>query len=447
MESEINKEEKTDTQEKGENNEKEESKEKEEIKDATSTENNTKDTSVDDNKEKKDENRDNEISTSSLENKKEIKKHELTEEEIKLFDKIKEYFSGPNKDDKNEIQDLSYNTWVEKNPNIKKLCEPYEVDYLNGKNSSDANQSNNTVFPTKKVSKNLYGVFENHDFSCELKLLKWITEDENHKNKFIKIDTKQKNLNCHNDILPYEYNSVPVDKNNSENNNISNYINASYITGPFDNQSKLFIATQTPSIDTIASFWNMVYTHKVKLIIMLSDTLEEKEEKYKIYWPNNKEEALKINEGNINLNIELIHKEEVAPQIALLRKFKINNELEVKQIQVISWPEHGLPAEEFLVNMLIEKIIKHFQDQIKDNIPVVVHCLDGVGRTGTLISIILINMCMEELKKMGKEPMTCIFNIIRKLREQRYSSVTDIEHYKYIYDFVLFWIKKNYPLE
>ena len=447
MESEINKEEKPDTPENGENNKKEEEKEKEEIKDVTSTKNNIKDSSADDNKEKKDENKNNEISTNSLENKKEIKKHELTEEEIKLFDKIKDYFSGPNKDEKNEIQDLSYSTWVEKNQNIKKLCEPYEVDYLSGKNSSDPNQTNSNVFPIKKTSKNLYGVFENHDFSCELKLLKWITEDENHKNKFIKIDTEQKNLNCHNDILPYEYNIVPVDKNNSDKNNIRNYINASYITGPFDNQSKLFIATQTPSNDTIASFWKMVYTHKVKLIIMLSDTLEEKEEKYKIYWPNNKEEALKINEENINLSIELIHKEEVAPQIALLRKFKINNELEVKQIQVISWPEHGLPAEEFLVNMLIEKIIKHFQDQIKDNIPVVVHCLDGVGRTGTLISIFLINMCMEELKKMGKEPMTCIFNVIRKLREQRYSLVTDIEHYKYIYDFVLYWIKKNYPLE
>ena len=445
MEDEINKEEKTETQENGENNKKEESLEKEEKKDVTSAENNAKETSADDDKEKKDENKINEIPASSLENKKEIKKHELTEEEKKLFDKIKDYFSGPNKDEKNEIEDLSYSTWVEKNQNIKKLCEPYEVAYLNDKCSSDANQTNNTVFPAKKISKNLYGVFENHDFSCELKLLKWITEDENHKNKFIKIDTKQKNVNRHNDILPYEYNNVPVDKNNSEKNNISNYINASYISGPFDNQSKLFIATQTPSRDTIASFWNMIYTHKVKLIIMLSDTLEEKEEKYKIYWPNNKEESLKINEENINLNIELIHKEEVAPQIALLRKFKINNELEVKQIQVISWPEHGLPAEEFLVNMLIEKIIKHFQDQLKDNVPVVVHCLDGVGRTGTLISIFLINMCMEELKKMGKEPMTCVFNIIRKLREQRYSSVTDIEHYKYIYDFVLFWIKKNYP--
>ena len=332
MESEINKEEKADTQESSENDKKEESKKNGEVKDVISTENNIKDTPVDDNKDKKDENKINEIPPSSSENKKEIKKHELTEEKIKLFDKIKEYFSGPNKDEKNEVQDLSYSTWVEKNQNIKKLCEPYEVDYLNDKNSSESSQGNNNVFPTKKVSKNLYGVFENHDFSCELKLLKWITEDENHKNKFIKIDTKQKNLNKHNDILPYEYNIVPMDKNNSEKSSISNYINASCIAGPFDNQSKLFIATQTPSVDTIASFWNMVYTHKVKLIIMLSDTLEEKEEKYKIYWPNSKEEALKINQENINLDIELIHKEEVAPQIALLRKFKINNDLEVKQI-------------------------------------------------------------------------------------------------------------------
>ena len=191
----------------------------------------------------------------------------------------------------------------------------------------------------------------------------------------------------------------------------------------------------------------MIYNHKIKLIIMLSNIEEEKQEKYKIYWPNNKEEKLKINEGDFNIDIELIHKEEIAPQTVLLRKFKINNEFEIKQIQVISWPEHGLPGEEFLVNMIMEKMIKHFEEQRKDNVPVVVHCCDGVGRTGTLIAIFLIDMCLEQLKKFLKKPIMCVFNIIRKLREQRYSSVTDIEHYKYIYDFVLFWIKKNYPLE
>ncbi len=97
--------------------------------------------------------------------------------------------------------------------------------------------------------------------------------------------------------------------------------------------------------------------------------------------------------------------------------------------------------------MLIEKIYKNFDDQIKNNEQVVIHCYDGVGRTGTLISIFLIIMCLEQLKRIKKEPIMGVFNVVRKLREQRYSSVTDIEHYKFIYDFALYWIRKNYPLK
>ena len=394
------------------------------------------------------ENNDIEREKNNEEQKKKIEDNKLNEDYSNFLEMINNYFSGPNKDDNNQIQDISYTEWVEKNSNIKKLCETYEVEYSNEQNKININQSNNNTLSNNNYkSKNPFGTIENHDFACELKLLKWITEDEKHKNKFIKIDSKEKKLNRHNDILPYEYNIVPLDQNNSDKKDINNYINASYITSPFDNKSKLFIATQTPLENTISSFWKMIYNHKIKLIIMLSNIEEEKQEKYKIYWPNNKEEKLKINEGDFNIDIELIHKEEIAPQTVLLRKFKINNEFEIKQIQVISWPEHGLPGEEFLVNMIMEKMIKHFEEQRKDNVPVVVHCCDGVGRTGTLIAIFLIDMCLEQLKKFLKKPIMCVFNIIRKLREQRYSFVTDIEQYKYIYYFTLYWIKKNFSLE
>ena len=369
----------------------------------------------------------NHIETSKIKEEKIDEANKPSEEETKLLETIKNYFNGPNKDENDKIQDISYETWVEKNQNIKKLCELYKVNYINNK-------------------KNLYGTIENHDFSCELKLLKWITEEEAHKNNFIKIGKESQKLNRHNDILPYEYNAVTIDKNNLNKNDINNYINASYISNPLDNKSQLFIATQTPLDNTIFSFWKMIYNHKIKLIIMLSDLSEEKEEKYKIYWPNNKEEKLNLKEGDMELNIELIHREEIAPQIALLRKFKINNELEVKQIQIISWKEHGLPGEEYLVNMVFEKMLKHFNDNMKEKVPTVVHCCDGVGRTGTLIATFIINMLLEELKKLKSEPIICIFNVIRKLREQRYSFVTDIEQYQFIYNFSLYWIKKNYPL-
>ena len=388
-----------------------------------------------------------EIEKNNEEQKEKIEDNKLNEEDSNLLEMINNYFSGPNKDENNQIQDISYTEWVEKNINIKRLCEAYEIEYSNDQNKINKNQINNNLSDNNYKSKNPFGTIENHDFACELKLLKWITEDEKHKNKFIKIDIKEKKLNRHNDILPYEYNIVPIDPNNLDKKDINNYINASYITSPFDNKSKLFIATQTPLENTISSFWKMIYNHKIKLIIMLSNLEEEKQEKYKIYWPNSKEEKLKINEGDFNIDIELIHKEDIAPQTVLLRKFKINNEFEIKQIQVISWPEHGLPGEEFLVYMIMEKMIKDFEEQRKDNVPVVVHCCDGVGRTGTLIAIFLIDMCLELLKKLKKKPLMCVFNDIRKLREQRYSFVTDIEQYKYIYYFTLYWIKKNYPLD
>ena len=382
-----------------------------------------------------------------------------TEQQNELYEKILSYMGGPNMDENGEIKDISYTNWVEKNEAIKHLCEAYEVIYST--EGQDIFAINNIILNNYKNNKdnkslrNPFGILENHDFACELKLLKWITEDEKHKNDFISLNFNTEiKLNQYNDILPYKYNIVNPDKNGKEEININNYINASFITNPLNNKQKIIIATQTPLKDTINSFWKMIYNYKIKLIIMLSDTKKEEENINDInninksYFPQEKGNIRNIDISNESkIKIELIHKEEIAPQIAFLKIFKINDEYELKHIQIISWGNKGLPGEIFITNMLIEKIYKIFDDQIKNNEQVVIHCYDGVGRTGTLISIFLIIMCLEQLKRIKKEPIMGVFNVVRKLREQRYSSVTDIEHYKFIYDFALYWIKKNYPLE
>ena len=380
----------------------------------------------------------------------------LQESENELYEKIKSYLGGPNLDEKGEINDISYINWAEKNEGIKHLCAPYEVIYSN--DDKDINSINNIILNNYKNNKekndslrNPFGILENHDFTCELKLLKWITEDEAHKNAFVESNnisnTEEIKLNQYNDILPYKYNFVPLENNNKEIN-INNYINASFITNPLNNKQKIIIATQTPLKDTINSFWKMIYNYKIKLIIMLSDISNEEENSVKSYFPKEKGNILDINiSKDFKLKIELIHKEEIAPQIAYLKKFKINDEFELKHIQITSWPNKGLPKETYMVNMLMEKLFKHFEEQIKNETPTVIHCYDGVGRTGTLISIFLIIICLDELKKINKEPIMGIFNIVRKLREQRYSSVTDVEQYKFIYDFTLYWIKKNYLIK
>ena len=376
-----------------------------------------------------------------------------TEQQNELYEKILSYMGGPNMDENGEIKDISYTNWVEKNEAIKHLCEAYEVIYsTEDKDILAINNiiKNNYISSTDNKSlRNPSGILENHDFACELKLLKWITEDENHKNNFIafnNINNKEEvKLNQYNDILPYKYNSVPLEKNSKEIN-INNYINASFITNPLNNKQNIIIATQSPLKDTINSFWKMVYNYKIKLIIMLSDTSKDEENLPKDYLSLEKGNILDVGlSDDFKLKIELIDIEEISPKIAYLKKFKINNEYELKYIQVISWPNKGLPGESGIVNILMEKLFNYFKEQIKEEPPTLIHCYDGVGRTGTLTSIFLIMMCLEELKKMKKAPIMGIFNIVRKLREQRYSIITEEEQYKFIYEFALYWIKKNYP--
>ena len=377
------------------------------------------------------------------------------EQENELYEKIKTYLGGPNLNENEEINDISYINWVQKNEAIKHLCEPYEVIYST--NDKDKNEINNIILNNYKNNKdfndlrNPFGIFENHDFACELKLLKWITEDEYHKNNFISFNTinnkEEIKLNQYNDILPYKYNIVPLEKDNKEIN-INNYINASFITNPLNNKQNIIIATQSPLKDTIKSFWKMVYNYKIKLIIMLADNSKKEENLQKEYFPQEKGDIIDLNlSDDCKLKLELIDIEEISPKIAYLKKIKINDEYELKYIQVTSWPNKALPGEIGTVNILIEKLFNYFKEQIKEEPPILINCYDGVGRTGTLTSIFLIMICLEELKKMKKEPILGIFNIVRKLREQRYSSVTEVEQYKFIYDFALYWIKKNYPIK
>ena len=358
-----------------------------------------------------------------------VNKNNIEEEEDNIFEEIKSFFGGPYTDQNGIMHDISYINWVEKDENIKKLCTPFEV-VLPSENSH-----------LEKNNNNPFGELTKHDYHCELKLIKWITEDDEHKENFIKIGNKGTKINRHNDILPYTFNAVPINLNIKEKN-IDNYINASYIDGPIKKEEKLFIATQGPLKETIPSFWKMIYNHKIKLVIMLSSRLEEAEGRNAIYWPNEVDKPFKFD----NLKINFIEREELIPDAVDLKKFKINEDLEVIQMHILCWQDHGMPNDPNLCNNIFYQMINYIKKQREENnkAPIVVHCSAGVGRTGTVIAIYIILYCLEYLKKLGKSLIMNVFNVVRKLREQRYSLVTDTDQYQFIYDFALDWIKKNY---
>lgn len=76
----------------------------------------------------------------------------------------------------------------------------------------------------------------------------------------------------------------------------------------------------------------------------------------------------------------------------------------------------------------------------------------GVGRTGTLIAIYNLAKSLSLLNTFNKSnkskilPFFSVFNVVRKLREQRYSMVTDSLQYKYIYQFIVEWLNRNYEI-
>ncbi len=130
----------------------------------------------------------------------------------------------------------------------------------------------------------------------------------------------------------------------------------------------------------------------------------------------------------------------------------MNVEKRVTALQMICWPEHDSP--DFLTGSLSIESLISFVNEYKVTFPqspVMVHCSAGLGRTGTLIAIyniirtfVVINCINSSYEKTKIKPFVSVFNVVRKLREQRLGMVTDEKQYNYIYKFAFNWIERNF---
>ena len=58
-----------------------------------------------------------------------------------------------------------------------------------------------------------------------------------------------------------------------------------------------------------------------------------------------------------------------------------------------------------------------------------VHCSAGAGRTGTFIAMALLKLQIETKQDLS------IFEVVRKLREQRWGMIKNLTQYEYLYEF------------
>jgi protein tyrosine phosphatase len=74
----------------------------------------------------------------------------------------------------------------------------------------------------------------------------------------------------------------------------------------------------------------------------------------------------------------------------------------------------------------------------------IIHCSAGIGRTGTTAALSHLMISIASQKNNGvKDPVISVFGTVRRLREQRFSMVQMPEQYKFIYQYLQYWLKEK----
>ncbi|KAI1721237.1 protein-tyrosine phosphatase domain-containing protein [Ditylenchus destructor] len=205
----------------------------------------------------------------------------------------------------------------------------------------------------------------------------------------------------------------------------TNYINASKIYDS-DPRQIAYIATQSPMQSTVNDFWQMVWEQGIALIVNLCDQEDQQNPKCAKYWP---EEGSKVcGSFEIYMVSEHIWSEDYVVRSLYLKNLSTNETRTVTQFHFLSWPNSRSPRS---IKSLLEfrrKVNKSYRGHSS---PVLVHCTNGAGRSGTYMLIdVAINRILKGVKEIN------IAGSLEHLRDQRIGLVDNEEQYKFAFSAV-----------
>ncbi|KAI4877099.1 hypothetical protein NFI96_026452, partial [Prochilodus magdalenae] len=252
---------------------------------------------------------------------------------------------------------------------------------------------------------------------------------------------ENKKKNRHSSVVPYDFNRVMIKleedvshgsdaeddedySSDEEDETPTKYINASYLDGYWC--SKGLIAAQGPLSDTVSDFLQMLYQHRVKTVVMLSDCTENGQEFCSEYWNDEKKEfgemVVEVKETEtfptyIKRSLEIQH-----------TKRKESHKTE--QYHFLKWAGNELPANPHdLVDMMKNIRQSGGYKNSRDNrgSPVVAHCNDGSSRSGIFCALWNI------LDSADSEQLVDVFQVAKNLRKERQGMITSLEQYQFLY--------------
>ncbi|KAM9323433.1 receptor-type tyrosine-protein phosphatase N2-like [Pholidichthys leucotaenia] len=219
-------------------------------------------------------------------------------------------------------------------------------------------------------------------------------------------------------VVAYDHSRITLKVENSQGN--SDYINASPIMD-HDPRSPAYIATQGPLPSTVADFWQMVWENGCVVIVMLTPLVESGVKQCYHYWPDEGSNLYHIYE--VNLVSEHIWCDDFLVRSFYLKNMQTNETRTVTQFHFLTWLNHNVPEASRTLLDFRRKVNKCYRGR---SCPIIVHCSDGAGRTGTYI---LIDMVLNKMAKGAKE--IDIAATLEHLRDQRPGMVQTKDQFEF----------------
>ncbi|GAA95556.1 uncharacterized protein L969DRAFT_101659 [Mixia osmundae IAM 14324] len=228
------------------------------------------------------------------------------------------------------------------------------------------------------------------------------------------------------------------------------YINANWITCG----SRRFIASQGPTESSVTDFWSLCLgppADRPCMIVMLTAFMEAGRQKCFPYLPPAPGTDLLLGTPSEPQKLR-VSWQSSAPNTAwhenLLEIHDVASVVEphsLVHLQYEAWPDHGTVDPEHLL-ALADRICDLHADPSRSQLPILIHCSAGVGRTGTLIAMLALLDRVEsnglptysDQSALGPLPADvrsdAVSLVIDSLREQRIMMVERKEQFLLVHD-------------
>ncbi|KAF0990478.1 hypothetical protein HZS_3030 [Henneguya salminicola] len=200
----------------------------------------------------------------------------------------------------------------------------------------------------------------------------------------------------------------------------------------------VYILSEAPINNTFDHHWKMILQENVKIIVILVDLKPYKKTLKNKYWPD------------VDQSIDLLE----CYQITTLKEWEeygidhVNlivtnkNDKSYTSISIQyynEWLDRDIPNDLDIIIKLVDNI--YMKRETKTTSPVLIHCSDGAGRSGTFV---LIDMMINKIRLEGWFTLISIKINLILVRSLRPYLVDTLDQYKFIYTTIKHYIELKF---